>query len=146
MCIISAGFSNWRDAKVAFRNHGQTKCHKEAVQTVVVFPRDYEDCGELISSQHATDKVINRQMMLKLLSNIRYMACQGLPLRGDGEEDDSNYNQLLRLRGLDDVHLFDWINTKSDKCISPDIQNEMLEVMSKVVLHKIISNIQNALF
>lgn len=29
---------------------------------------------------------------------------------------------------------------------SPDIQNEMLEAMSKVILRKIISNIQNALF
>jgi len=61
------------------------------------------------------------------------MACQGLPLlqQGDGE-DDSNYNQLLRLRGLDDNRVFDWIKRKSDKYISPDVQNEMLEVMSKM--------------
>ena len=87
--FISAGFSNWKDAEVAFRNHEQTKCHKEAVQTVVVLPRGYENCTELISSQHAADKVINRQMMQKLLSNIHYMAHKGLPLQGDGEEDDS---------------------------------------------------------
>ena len=56
------------------------------------------------------------------------------------------HNQLFKLKGLDDIRLFDWIKRKSDKCTSPDIQNEMLEVMSKVVLRKIISNIQNALF
>jgi len=75
--FISAGFSNWKDTKVAFRNYKQTKCYKEAVQMVVVLPRGYEGCCELISLQHAADKVINRQMMLKLLSNIAY---KGLPL------------------------------------------------------------------
>jgi len=144
--FISTGFSNWKDAKVAFRNHEQTKCHKEAVHTVVVLPREYEDCGELLSSQHALEKVYNRQMMLKLLSNIHFLARQGLPLRGDGEENDSNYNQMLRLRGLDDIRVFDWIKKKSDKYTSPDVQNEMLEVMSRSILHKIISDIQNALF
>jgi len=143
--FISTRFSNWKDAKVAFRNHEQTKCHKEAVQTVVDLPKDYEDCAELLSLQHAKEKATNRQMMLKLFSNICYMAHQGLPLRGDGE-DDSNYNQLLRLRGIDDVHVLDWIKKKSDKYASPDVQNEMLEVMGKMVLRKIIADIQNALF
>jgi len=32
--FISRGLSNWKDVKVAFRKHEQTKCHKEAVQTV----------------------------------------------------------------------------------------------------------------
>ena len=144
--LISTGFSNWKDSKVAFRNHEQTKCHKEAVHTVVALPRDYEDCAELLSSQHAKEKANNRQMMLKLLSNIRFMARQGIPLRGDGEEDDSNYTQLLRLRGLDDIRVLDWVKRKSDKYTSPDVQNEMLEIMSKMVLRKIITNIQNALF
>ena len=33
--FTSTGFSSWKDAEVAFRNHEQIKCHKEAVQTVV---------------------------------------------------------------------------------------------------------------
>ena len=74
------GFSSWKDAKVAFRNHEQTKCHKEVVQTVVALPRDYGDIAELLSSQHAKEKANNRQMMLNLLSNVHYMARQGLPL------------------------------------------------------------------
>jgi len=36
------------------------------VHTVVVLPREYEDCGELLSSQHALEKVYNRQMMLQI--------------------------------------------------------------------------------
>jgi len=45
--------SNQKDAKVAFGVINQPN-HKEAVQIGVVLPREYEDCGELFSSQHAT--------------------------------------------------------------------------------------------
>jgi len=47
---------------------------------------------------------------------------------------------------LDDNCVLEWIKRKSNKYTSPGIQNEMLEVMSKMVLHKIITFIQNALF
>ena len=48
-------FSNWKDAK-AFRNHHeQTKCHKEAAQTVVALPKDYRNCAEMLSLQHAKE-------------------------------------------------------------------------------------------
>ena len=50
------GFSNWKDAKVSFAKHEQTKCHKEAVYTVVTVPSSYEDCAEMLSSQHAKEK------------------------------------------------------------------------------------------
>ena len=116
------------------------------MHTVVALPRDYRDCAELLSLQHAKEKANNRQMMLKLLSNICFMARQSLPLRGDGEGDNSNYNQLLRLRGTDDARVLDWIKRKSDKYTSPEVQNEMLEILGKTVLRRIVTNIQNALF
>ena len=63
-----------------------------------------------------------------------------------GKEDDSNYNQLLRFRGTDDAHVLDWIKRKSDKYTSPHIQNEMLEILGKMVLCRIVADVQNALF
>ena len=36
--FTTRGFSNWKDAKVAFTKHEQTKCHKEAVHAVVTVP------------------------------------------------------------------------------------------------------------
>ena len=64
--FLSTGFSNRKDAKVVFRNHEQTKCHKEAVQTVVALPRDYVDLAELLSSQRTKEKANNQQMLLRL--------------------------------------------------------------------------------
>ena len=47
--FTTRGFSNWKDAKVAFKNHKKTSYHKEAVQAVVVVPASHQDCAELLS-------------------------------------------------------------------------------------------------
>ena len=54
-----------------------------------------KDVGECLSSQHAKEKSERRQLFMKILQNIAFLAHQGLPLRGDGSEDDSNYIQLV---------------------------------------------------
>ena len=66
----------------------------------------------MLSSEHAKEKVENWQILYKILTNVRYLARQGLPLWRDGTEDDSNYTQLLKLRGIDDPRVFDWIKKK----------------------------------
>ena len=55
----------------------------------------------MLSKQYATEKRVNREYLLKILSSIRFLARQGLPLRGDMNETDSNFYQLLMLRGKD---------------------------------------------
>ena len=44
----------------------------------------------------------------EIAENIRFLACQGLSLRGDDTGDNSNFNQLLYLRALDDPNLLTW--------------------------------------
>ncbi len=38
--------------------------------------------------------------------------------------------QLLKLHGEDDSRVFQWINKKTDKYTSGDMQNEMIKVMA----------------
>ena len=59
----------------------------------------------MLSSKVATDKQINQNYFLRVLSSFKYFARQGLPLRGDGDDSASNY-QLLKLRGEDNPYLF----------------------------------------
>jgi hypothetical protein len=46
--------------------------------------------------------------MLELLTSIRFLARQGLPIRADGDETDSNLHQVLLFRGEDypPIHQF----------------------------------------
>ena len=46
--------------------------------------------GDMLSKQTATEKQQNRQYLLKVLTSIRFLARQGLPFRGDGDETDSS--------------------------------------------------------
>ena len=76
-------------------------CHKEAVEKIVTLPATTRDVGELLSGMHAQEKIENRQCFLKILSNLRFVARQGCAIRGQGDETDGNFYQLLKLCGED---------------------------------------------
>ena len=53
---------------------------------------------------------------------MRFLARQELPLRGHDDETESNFFQLLKLRGEDDPRIETWLKKKTDKYTSSDIQ------------------------
>ena len=58
------------------------------------------DVNEMIFSTLAEQRRENRKMLLKILSNVRYLARLSLAFRGDwnketGNEENSNFNQFL---------------------------------------------------
>ena len=106
---ISTGVVNWKEARARFSAHESNTCHKDAVLKTVTLPATVRDIGEAVSLQHAQDKLERRQCFLKLLSNDRFLAKQGLPLQGDGDELDSNYMQLLKLCGEHDSRVLEWL-------------------------------------
>ena len=57
--------------------------------------------------------------------NIKFLARQGIALRGNGSGDDSNFLQLLQLWEQHDLRISGWMAKKTDKYTSPDIQNEI---------------------
>jgi hypothetical protein len=107
--FVSKGLCNWRDATVLFKNHESSLCHKEAMQLVVTLPATCPDVGEMLSREMADQTRDNRECLLKVLSNLWFLARQGLPLRGDGTETDSNFVQVLKLRGQDDSRIEGWL-------------------------------------
>ena len=104
---------------------------------LITIPATHGDVGECLSSILALKKQVNRECFMKLISSIRFLVRQGLALRGDGAgEPDSNFIQLLQLRAQDESNgkLVGWMKRKSNKYISHDIQNEILQVMALRVL------------
>ena len=115
------------------------------MKTVIV-PATTRDIGDSLSTQTADQKRERRQCFLKILSNVKFLARQGLPLRGDGDETDSNFVQLLKLRAEDDSRVHDWLKKKTDKYTSADMQNELLKVMALQVLRGVTSDLHGSLF
>ncbi|PIK42676.1 putative zinc finger MYM-type protein 1-like [Apostichopus japonicus] len=129
LAFISTGFRNWKDATRRFRAHQETT-HKDAVMMSVTLPKTTRDVGESLSSQLVKEKKERREIFLKIISNIRFLARQGLALTGDGDESDSNFIRLFKLRGEDDSRMEQWLERKTDKYVSAEIQNEVLQLLA----------------
>lgn len=121
----------------------QCRCHQHAVQVMIVLPKTTHDIGESLSSAHMKQKEDNRKVLLKIIQNIKFLSRQGIALRGH-DDTESNFTQLFKLRELDNPVLTTWLKTRSDKYMSPEIQNELLEVMSLSILRSIASNLQSS--
>ena len=89
-----------------------------------------------------TEKMEKRQCFLKFLLNSRFLAFRGC----QGDESNSNFIQLLKLRGEGDRRILDWMKRKTDKYTAPYVQNEILKVMSHSVLRQISSTFRSAKF
>ncbi len=142
--FISNGFCNWKDAKVGFKRHKESAHHREAIEAIVTLPKTTKDIGELLDLGHISKKAENQKMLLTILSNLRFHGRQAIPLRGDGDDTNSNFQQLLRLRAEDNPKINEWLQRKTDTYTSPEIQNEMLKVMSLQMLREISQDIQSA--
>lgn len=112
---------------------------------MITLPKTTSDVGELLSKAHRKEKELARDMLRNILSSVRYLARQGLALRGD-DDVESNLIQLLRLRAEDNPPLIQWLQRSSRKYTSHENQNEMLEIMAHHVLRKILGCMQQSPF
>lgn len=135
--FVSKGFSNWKDATISFRKHDSSGCHKEAVEKMITLPATTRDVAEMLYSLHSSEKAANRKCLLKILSNLRFLARKGCAIRGGGDhehETDSNFHQLCKLQCEDDSVLEEWLQKKKEKYTSHEVQNKILKVMALRVL------------
>ena len=91
---ISTGFSNWKDATTKFSKHEASRCHKDSVLKLTTLPASTPDIGEVFATQLGKERLTTRKCFLKVVGSARFLARQGLALRGDGEEANSNFLQL----------------------------------------------------
>ena len=141
----SKGFSYWKDATMLFKKHQETKTHREAVEAVITLPKTTGNVGELLNKTHKAEKENSRRMLDIIFSSVRYLARQGLALRGD-TSDESNLIQLLRVRAEDNPQVTKWLEKATNKYTSPENQNEMLMIMAHHVLQKIMLSIHSSPF
>ena len=141
--FVIRGFHNWKLATASFRQHEASACHREAVERIFTLPATTTDVGEALSTAHAQE---NRQCLLKILSNLRFLARQSCEIRGDGNEGDSNFMQLLKLRCEDYPKFCEWISKWTNKYTSHEMQNDLLKVMALKVLRSIAACLRDSPF
>ena len=99
VAFVTRGYQNWKDATAAFLKHESSSCHKQVVEQVVTIPSKHCDVGECLSTYLALVRKEKCACFLKETSTLKFVAHQGLTLRGDGVgELDSNVILVLNLR------------------------------------------------
>ena len=87
----------------------------------------------------------NRFCLLKIIECLQYLARQAMPMQGDTDEE-SNFIQLLKLRGKDQPVLLKWLERKDDKYTSHEIQNEIISIMANNVIRNLVADIRGGFF
>lgn len=117
--FIYGGFYNWKDATRLFNGHESSNTHEHAVEIVIILPKTTGKVGEMLSSTLSAQKRTSRQYMWKVAQSVNFLARQGIPLRGDGNERDSNFMQLLYLCGADDPQFLAGLQQPHEDCWYP---------------------------
>ena len=107
--FLTKDFTNWKDATMSFTRHEVSDCHKETFEAMITLPKSTSDVAETLSKSHSAEKKENRKLFIKILLNITFLARQRIALRGDGSGADSNFLQLLKLQGQDDLRISGWM-------------------------------------
>ena len=144
--FITPAYTNWKKALERLGNHEKTDCHKQAV---------YAKCNATTSSIHdqlnneaSLAKSRGRRCLMKIFTSLKFLAAQGLAIRGH-EEIDSNFRQLIALRAEDDEELKKWIAKDYGKKytrLSHDISNEILEMFAHNVMRMIAKKLRDRPF
>ena len=148
--FISNGFTNWQDTGTKNRGfdiHFRSETHREAHKYLFTITNACGDISAQLSTTFNEARSVNRQNLLKILTNVKFLARQVLPLRGHGSEEDSNFNQLYILPEEDNEGLKAWRTEKKiNKYVHSTIQNEMMQIMALRVLREVAENIQDVDF
>ena len=130
--FLSAGFRKWRDAVKRFRQHERSTCHK------VAFLEEASKCNiaqtMCLANQFQQKKA--RSCLKNIVTTLKFLARQGLSIRGSDSDENSNFQQALKMRSKDVPELAEWLEGRY-KWTSPLIQNEMLKLLAREVSLKI---------
>ena len=92
--FLEKGFKNRKKALEKFESN---QCHRAASTYEILIPRCY-DVPELFDNKEKEALELNRRCFMAISDSIQYLACQGIPLRRHGSDEDLNFFQLLMMK------------------------------------------------
>ena len=119
--FISLGFSNWKKATGKdgkFVKHENSDCHREAVEK---FCEKTKDIGTMISNEYQKSQEENRESLMIIIDYVRTLARQSIAFRNRNVKE-SNFEQFLLAEGRRNASFGEWLQKKTCKYTSSDIQ------------------------
>ena len=116
---------------------------------MAVSPKSVCDIGKTLSTAHIQNKAENRKALINIMQSMKFLGGQGNALWGE-DDSQSNFFQLLKLRECDNPEICQCLKRKGDartcNYLSPDVQNEILQLVPLSILRSIANNVLDACY
>ena len=155
--LVTKPFQTWQKKSTKFANHEITSYHQCSFQLAEQLVHSVEhpetNLPALFSSRRADNIARNRGILKSVASAVLFCAKQCIALRGDAEQLDTpgnpgNFLALLKLLVVNDQELHQHLQSPAMRNVthmSPQTQNELIEVMGKhIVLRNIVDELKAA--
>ena len=83
-----------------------------------------------------------RNFLHKVITSIKFLGESGLPVRGHNS-NTGLFHELLKLRSTDSASLSKFISSPRSEYMSPDIQNEIIQLLAHDIQQRITEEIRN---
>ncbi|GAB0097888.1 uncharacterized protein DMENIID0001_135670 [Sergentomyia squamirostris] len=110
--LNGCGFTNFKKATEKFSKHSNSKMHLSARDAILQQENQINILNHM-ENACLEEKKRNRVALLKIFDSIRYLARQGLAIRGH-DDMNGNFHQLLTVRQLDVPELKDFMTRKKN--------------------------------
>ena len=132
--FTKVGFSNWKKGVKKLKAHEASTSHNDAF--IVYESSKKTPVSNLISKSFENDQLKHHKSFIKQLAALKFLLRQALPVRND-HAGGSNLTVLL-----DSVlEESQWL--KNGKYHSPEVINELIEIMAHKVLRSLLSDISS---
>ena len=137
--FMKRGFRNCKKCGKRFLDNYDSLIYKDYEGILWL---DEENVNEQFQEQLSLEKAENRQVLLTTLRNVQYIGRLGLPFRGNSEE--RKFVQLMQLSAKIDPCVLQCMERKRSKYFYGDYQNEIIRIMTFILLRHIAKNINES--
>ncbi|KYN09339.1 Zinc finger MYM-type protein 1, partial [Trachymyrmex cornetzi] len=139
--FVEKGFDSCKNPS-RLKSHESGEFHRQASLLLELTKK--KNVVEHLSSAKLIEMRDNRIALEKIFSTILVLARQGLALRGNENDENSHFKQLLNMRAEDVPELKRWLNRSSYTFTSHQIVDEILTMMADTVVRQLLQEIKAA--
>lgn len=149
--FIKSGFRNWKKIKEKLDKHEKSKSHSACMEKYAMHESSKErgSVMSMISSAHREEVERNIEYLSKVFDIIMLLGRQGLSLRGHDERKESNnrgnFLEFCEVFAQHD-NAFKESFEKNITFCSKTIQNEVINIISTLLLEQIVNEVKNCNF
>ena len=151
--FATSGFNDWKHSK-SITEHENGEEHRKCMTAYLIRHNKNASIDSLLTEQHRSEQEYWHKVLTRVVSVIRFLACRGLPFRGEnqiiGSAKNGDYLGVLELLSEFDSFLEEHLKMYGNpgkgnpSYLSANICEEFIELMGQQVLYTILEELKES--